>query len=129
MSKLPLIGRLLLGLIFLGAGVFGLLNQGAPMPEGLPENLKTFMAGILAAKYFFPLLKITEAVCGALLLSGYFVPLALVILAPIVLNILLTHLFLAPQGLPVAIFVTVLEVYLAFFTPYGQKIRALFQAK
>ena len=128
MKKVPLIARILLGLIFFGAGLAGLLNV-APPPADLPENLKTFMNGILAAKYFFPLLKATETICGALLLSGFFVPLALVILAPITVNILCTHLFLAPSGLPMALVLVALETFLVFFSPYGNKIRPLFKAK
>src|SRR4051812_22751364 len=86
MRHIPLIARILLGLVFVGAGVAGLL-QLAPPPDDMPEALKTFMAGIMATKYFFPLLKSTETICGLLLLSGFFVPLALVVLAPIILNI------------------------------------------
>jgi uncharacterized membrane protein YphA (DoxX/SURF4 family) len=129
MRKAPLVVRLLLGLVFFGAGLAGLLNQ-APPPADLPVDLKTFMTGILASKYFLPLLKGTETVCGALLLSGFFVPLALVILAPITLNIFLTHLFLAPSGLPLAIVIGLLEIYLAFFaSPYKDAIRPIFVRK
>lgn len=129
MRKAPLIARLVLGFIFFASGLAGLLNL-APPPADLPESLKTFMAGMMATTYFFPLLKGTETICGALLLSGYFVPLALVVLAPIVLNIFLTHLFLAPSGLPVAILVGVLEIYLAFFaSPYKEVIRSIFVRK
>lgn len=127
MRKLPLIARILLGLVFFGAGLSGLLNL-APPPADLPESLKTFMAGMMATKYFFPLLKGTETLCGLLLLSGMFVPLALVVLAPIILNILLTHAFMAPSGLPLALLVGVLEAYLAFFAPpYKVSIRQLFK--
>ena len=127
MRHLPTVARILLGLIFFGAGVAGLLMPvGAPPPE-TPEALKTFFAGILATKYFFPFLKTTEAACGALLLSGYFVPLALVILAPIVIHIFLIHALIAPSGLPLAIILGVLETYLAFFAqPYRVVIRQLF---
>lgn len=129
MRKLPLIARVLLGLIFFGSGLAGLLNL-APPPADLPEALKTFMAGMMATKYFFPLLKGTEVVCGVLLLSGQFVPLALVVLAPICLNIFLTHLFLAPSGLVLAIVVGLLETYLAFFaSPYKEAIRLIFKRK
>lgn len=128
MSKLPLIARILMGVVFFGAGLAGLLNMASP-PADLPEDLKTFMAGMMATKYLFPLLKGTEVVCGALLLSGFFVPLALIILAPIILNIFLTHLFLAPSGLPLAVFLGLLEIYLAFFSPYRETIRPLFKAR
>lgn len=128
-AKLPMIARILLGLIFFGAGLAGLLNL-APPPEDLPENMKTFMAGMAATTYFFPFLKLTETICGLMLLSGFFVPLALVILAPIALHIFLVHAFMAPSGLPTAIVIGLLMIYLAFFAqPYANTIRPLFKMK
>ncbi len=128
-NKLPMIARILLGLIFFAAGLAGLLNL-APPPPNMPEKIQAFMTGLLATGYFFPLLKVTETVCGLLLLTGMFVPLALVVLAPIVLNILLVHTLLQPDGLPVALFVTALEIYLAFFAaPYKDVIKQLFRRK
>ena len=114
MRKLPFIARILLGLIFLVFGIAGLFNL-IPPPENLPPDMLTFLNGMMAAKYFFPLVKITEITCGALLLSGFFVPLSLVVLAPIVLNILCVHIFMAPDGLVMALVIAVLEIYLAFF--------------
>ena len=129
MRHAPLIARLLLGLVFFGAGITGLFNL-VPPPDDLPENMKTFMAGMMATTYFFPLLKLTEIICGLLLLSGFFVPLALVVLAPIILNIFLTHLFMAPSGLVLATVLGLLEIYLAFFaSPYKEAIRPLFSKK
>ncbi len=81
-----------------------------------------------ASVYFLPLLKTTELLCGLLLLVGRFVPLALVILAPIIINIFFTHLFLAPSGLPVALIIGALEIYLAFFSAaYSSTIKQLFR--
>lgn len=128
-AKLPLIARILLGFIFFASGLVGLL-QMVPVPTDLPEGLMTFNAGLAASKYFMPLLKATEVLCGFLLLSGFFVPLALVILAPICLNIFLVHLFLAPSGLPVATVVGLLTVYLSFFAqPYSSVVKQLFRSK
>lgn len=127
-NKIPLITRLLLGFVFFAAGVAGLLNL-APPPAELPANLRAFMDGMLAAHYFFPLVKGTETVCGLLLLTGQFVPLALVVLAPIIVNIFLVHAFMAPAGLVTALVVGVLEIYLAFFSPYKASILPLFRRK
>lgn len=92
--------------------------------------MNDFMKGLVATGYFLPLLKVTEIVCGLLLVSGFFVPLALVILAPIVLNIFMTHLMLAPEGLPTAIAIGLVTIYLAFFSKeYGPTIKALFRPK
>lgn len=126
MNKLTLIARLLLGLIFFVFGIAGLLNL-IPPPPNLPENMQAFMKGLMATGYFFQLLKGTETICGLLLLTGSFVPLALVVLAPIVLNIFLVHVFMEPSGLPMAIVIGALEVYLAFFAkPYSDVIKKLF---
>ena len=126
-TKLPLIARILLGLVFFASGWVGLLNL-YPMPPNLPERLVAFNAGLIATGYFFPFLKITEIVCGFLLLSGVFVPLALVVLAPIVLNIFLVHAFLAPSGLPLAIVLGLLLSYLAFFAePYSAVVKQIFR--
>lgn len=129
MRKAPLVARVLLGFVFFASGLAGLLNL-APPPADLPENLKTFMAGMMATKFLFPLVKGTEVVCGALLMSGYFVPLALVVLAPVLVNIVLTHAFMMPSGLGLPLFLSALEVYLAFFaSPYRDAIRPLFRPK
>lgn len=128
-AKLPMIARILLGFIFFASGLMGLLNL-VPPPADLPEKLVTFNTGLMASVYFFPLLKLTETICGLLLMIGFFVPLALVILAPVVLNIFLVHAFLAPSGLPLAIVLGLLMIYLSFFAqPYAATIKQLFRKK
>ena len=120
MSKGTLIARILMGLVFLFAGVSFFLSTPPPL-EGSTGD---FFKGMMATGYFFYLLKGTEIVCALMLLSGRFVPLALVILAPIVLNVFLVHAFMMPQGLPLAIILGVLESYLSFFSPeYSPRIK------
>lgn len=124
-----MIARILLGLVFFGAGLAGLLNLQPP-PPGMPEKLMTFFNGLMATGYFMPFLKTTEVICGLLLLSGFYVPLALVVLAPIVINIILVHAVLEPSGLPLALFIGVLLAYLAFFSPpYSPTVKQLFKKK
>lgn len=109
-----IIVRSLVGALFVFGAVtflFGLIAP-PPMPDG---PLKSFNEGLAASGYFFTLLKVTELVCGILLLSGRFVPLALVILSPVVINIFMVHLLLAPEGLPVAIFLVAAFVFLAYY--------------
>jgi len=128
-NKATVAARILLGIVFFGSGVFGLVTR-FKFPPNLPPNLLTFVQGLTASVYFLPLLKITELVCGLLLLVGWFVPLALVVLAPIIINIFFTHLFLEPSGIPMAVIIGSLEIYLAFFSPlYSPPIRALFRSK
>jgi putative oxidoreductase len=127
-TKLPVIARVLLGLIFFVFGIIGLFNL-VPPPPNLPERMQTFMAGMAATGYFFQLVKGTEIICGFLLLSGTFVPLALVALAPVALNIFLVHSFMDPQGLAIPIVIGILMIYLSFFSPYSAPIKALFRKK
>jgi uncharacterized membrane protein YphA (DoxX/SURF4 family) len=125
-----MIARILLGFVFVGAGVAGLMSVNSPPPPNLPEKLQAFLTGIMATGYFFYLLKVTEIICGLLLLAGVFVPLALIILAPIILNIFLLHLFVAPDGLVLAVVIGALEIYLAFFaSPYKEVLRPIFRIK
>jgi uncharacterized membrane protein YphA (DoxX/SURF4 family) len=66
-----------------------------------------------------PLLHITEVVCGALLIAGLFVPLALTVLAPVLINVLLFHLKLETKGIEIAIVLCALETLLVFaYAPY-----------
>ena len=104
--------RVLLGGMFVFASVnyFFHLTPMAPPPGAAGE----FMGGLVASGYFFTFLKVTELTVGILLLSGRFVPLALTVLAPIMLNIFAFHLFLAPKGLGIAVALGLLQVYLAW---------------
>ena len=84
-----------------------------PVPE-FQGDASDYMGGLAAAGYFFPVLKVVETVSGLLLLLRLFSPLALVLLAPVVVQILLFHVFLEPAGLPMAIVITLLQAYVGF---------------
>lgn len=111
-SKAPTAARVLVGVVFLVFGLNGFLHFiPQPPPSG---GALAFTGGLASAAYFFPLLKGIEVAAGALLLSNRFVPLALTVLAPVVVNIVAFHLFLAPAGLPLVLAILALEVYLAW---------------
>jgi len=78
----------------------------------MSDEANAFMGALAATGYFFPVLKIFEILSGAMLLSGRFVPLALVFLAPIILQIFLFHAFLDTAGLALPILIVILELYL-----------------
>lgn len=126
MSKVTVVLRCLMGFVFVASGIAFFFVQPPPLEGAMAD----FMKGMSATQYFLYLLKGTEIVCGLMLLTGRFVPLALVILAPIVLNIFLVHAFMDPKGLPVAIALGAIEVYLAFFSAeYSPTIKQLFRAR
>lgn len=108
----PIALRIVFGLVFTAAGAVGLLHLAAPPPHSGAAG--AFMEGIAAAGYFMPLLKAVELGTGLLLLSGRFVPLALTLLAPIVVNIAAFHFLLAPEGAPLAAFFVLAEIGLAW---------------
>ena len=111
-KQLPMLTTYALGAIFLIFGLNGFLGfLPTPPMEG---SAAAFMGGLGASGYFFPLLKLTEISIGLALLTRRFVPLALVVLAPISLQILAFHLFLAPQGIALPLFIVVAHVALAY---------------
>jgi uncharacterized membrane protein YphA (DoxX/SURF4 family) len=109
---LPTAARLFLGLVFT---VFGLnfFLHFLPMPAA-PPRAAAFAGALFATGYLFPLLKLMEISAGLLLLVGFFVPLALAVLAPIVINIVSFHLFLEPSGLPLPLVMLAAEIFLAW---------------
>lgn len=116
MKIATIIVRLLMGAMFLFASVMFFLMyyfKVGSMPE-LKGNQKLFMDGITATGYFLPLLKITELTCGLAFVSGFFVPLAAVVIFPITLNILFYHAFLDPSGLSVAVPLMAANLFLAY---------------
>ncbi len=110
---LPQVARVLLGLVFFVFGLEGFLHF-MPKPTGMPAGAMDFAMAMMKTGYLFQLLKGTETLCGLLLLLNRFVPLALAVLAPIVVNIVAFDLFLAPSGLGIGAVVALLEVYLAW---------------
>ena len=112
MQKAVLAARIVLGLIFVVFSANYVLHFVELPPPN--EAAGAFMGALAATGYMFPVVKLVEFVGGALLLAGAYVPLALVLLAPIVVNIVLLHVLLDTGGLPLGILVLVLEVYLAW---------------
>jgi uncharacterized membrane protein YphA (DoxX/SURF4 family) len=124
--KAPVVARIGLGLIFFVFGLNGFLHflPNPPMPAG---PALTFMGGLMATGYFFPLLKGVEVLSGLLLLSNRFVPLALAVLAPIVVNIVAFHAVLAPGGIVLALAILAAEIYLAW--AYRAAFRPMLKAR
>ncbi len=116
---LPAAARVSMGLVFFLFGLLGVLSFAGLIPLSRPstpppESAAAFTAALMKTGYLFPMVKVTELIVGALLLSKRFVPLALALIAPIVVNIFAFHAFLAPSGVGLALAVLALEVYLAW---------------
>ncbi|MDP3072980.1 MAG: DoxX family protein [Opitutaceae bacterium] len=125
---LPTIARVLLGLVFFVFGLNGFFFFiPAPPPEQLPAGLVAFSTAMMNTGYLFQLVKGTEVLVGALLLLNRFVPLALTLLAPVIVNIVAVHALLAPSGLPMAVVILGLELYLAW--SYRSAFRPMLAAR
>lgn len=121
-TKAVIGARLVLGLIFFVFGLNGFFNfLPAPPLEGKGLD---FVMALANTGYMFPIIKGTEVIAGILLLTGIAVPFALVILAPIALNVLLFHTILAPApALPLIIIA--LGLFLAW--NYKERYAQLFR--
>src|SRR6266567_2410227 len=107
MKIIVIIARVLLGLVFVVFGLNGFLQfMKMPPPEGLAGD---FIKAMFVSHYFY-VVSALQVAGGLLLLIGRFVPLGLTLLGPVIVNILLFHIFLDPKGLPIALVVSVLAL-------------------
>jgi uncharacterized membrane protein YphA (DoxX/SURF4 family) len=112
MKVATIIVRILLGLMFVVFGANAFLKF-MPMPELPPTPGGNFIRAMAESGYIYAVGAV-ELAGGALLLLGRFVPLGLTLLGPIVVNIVLYHVFMDPSGMAVAAVVAVLAAFLVW---------------
>jgi putative oxidoreductase len=105
MKTTSTIARYVLGFVFLLFGLNGLFPF-LPMPA--PTGVAAQFLGALFVSHYLVVIFLAQIIPGTMLLINRYVPLALVMLAPVIVNILSFHVFMAPSGLPLALLVTVL---------------------
>jgi uncharacterized membrane protein YphA (DoxX/SURF4 family) len=122
MKIVTLIARLLLGLTFVVFGLNGFLNfiNMGPMPSGLAGQF----IGALVLSHYSWIVAALQIAGGALLLVNRFVPLGLVLLGPVIVNIVLYHVFLNRSGAGLAVFVVIL--WLIVFYAHRQFFAGIF---
>lgn len=113
MRKAMIVLRTLMGALFLFASITFLFGLITPPPMAGP--MKVFTDGMEASGYMMQVVKTIELLCGLAFVTGYFVPLAAVVIAPIIVNIVLVHAFLAPEGLGPAIFLVIANSFVAYY--------------
>ena len=109
----PTVARVLMGLIFLLMGLNGFFFF-LPQPATLPAGVVALSTAFMQSGYLFQLIMGTQVVVGVLLLSNRFVPLALAVIAPVIVNIISYHIFLWPASIGLPLLVLALEIYLAW---------------
>jgi uncharacterized membrane protein YphA (DoxX/SURF4 family) len=116
--------RLLLGLMFLVFGLNGFLNF-IPAPKDLPQDVIMVSTGLMKGGYM-AVVAATEIIVALLLLTNRFVPLALLLLAPIIVGIITFHIAIAPSTIVPGLVVLAMELYLAwaYRSAFGPVLRA-----
>jgi uncharacterized membrane protein YphA (DoxX/SURF4 family) len=120
-----IIVRTLMGLLLLVSAISFFFNLMTPQP--MSEGATLFVTGMVASVYLFPVIKVLEIIVGLAFVFGRFVPLATVVIFPIVLNIVLFHAFLAPDGMAAPIFLLAGNLFLAYV--YRKNYETLVAAK
>ena len=108
------IARLVLGAPLIAFGLNGLLDFIPPPAAPLPQGAATFLGALAETGYMMELIALTQLAVGILLVANRFVPFALVLLAPFLVQSIAFHAFLERSGLPMAIALLALELYLAW---------------
>ena len=125
MKITTVIARFLLGLIFVVFGLNGFLHF---IPASSPPSVTAgqFVGALFVSHYLVPIF-LLQVIAAILLLINRYVPLALTLLAPIIVNILLIHILMLPSGLALAIVVTVL--WIVVFLSVRSAFDGLLQAR
>jgi len=124
MKYVIVIVRVLLGLMFVVFGSNAFLKFMGPPPE-MHGQAGAFISALMSSGYMYVIatLQVLGGLC--LLLGARFVPLGLTLLGPIIVNIVLFHLFLEPTGLPIGLVTAALSLFLLWI--YRFKFPAIFQ--
>src|SRR6202140_2383339 len=124
MKIVSTIARYLAGAIFVVFGLNGFLHF-IPFPP--PQGLAAQFMGALFVSHYLTVIMAVQVIAGVLLLVNRFVPLALAVLAPVIVNILCFHIFMFPSGLPPALLAAVLWVLI--FVRVRPAFAGLFQSR
>ncbi len=124
MRTVSAIARYLAGVIFLVFGLNGFLHF-IPLPP--PGGVAGQFMGALFVSHYLTLVFGLQVIAAVLLLANRYVPLALAVLAPVIVNILCFHALMAPTGLPLALFVAVL--WILTFVDVRSAFAGLFQSR
>ena len=111
---LPTVARLLMGLMFFVFGANGFFHFIPEPKTPMPEGAAAFAGALFNTHYMFQLVMGTQLLVGILLVTNLFVPLALALIAPIIVGIITFHIFLAPAGIAPGAVALLIELYLAW---------------
>lgn len=124
---LPEVARILMGAPLVVFGLNAFLNFIPPPSTPMPEKAMAFAGALVNSGYMMQLIGVTQLMVGVLLVANRFVPLALALFAPFMVNSVAFHVFLERTGLPMVAIFLALELYLAW--SYRHAFRSMLAAR
>lgn len=109
-QKILFVLCLLFGLMFINAGLNKFFNY-IPVPEDMPEDSMQMFTAMMQIGWLMPLIAVAEIIGGILFIIPKVRALGAVILAPIMIGIMLTHFAIAPEGLPIALLLLAIYIW------------------
>ena len=112
-NKILFVISLLFGLIFINAGLNKFFNY-MPVPEDFPENMLRVMEAFMTIGWLMPLIAVVEIIGGILFIIPKTRALGAIVILPVIIGILLTHIVNAPSGLPIAIILLLINSWVLY---------------
>ena len=112
-KKILFVVSLLFGLMFINSGLNKFFNY-IPVPKDLPEGLIKLMGAFMEIKWLLPLIAVAESIGGILVIIPKYRALGAIIIFPVMVGVLLTHMIKAPSGLILAIVLFVINLWIIF---------------
>ena len=109
-KKILLVVCILFGLMFINAGLNKIFNY-IPAPTDLSEKMMKVMAAFMEIGWLMPLVAVAEIVGGILFMIPKLRALGAIIIFPVMMGIILTHIFLEPSGLPLALVLLAINLW------------------
>jgi uncharacterized membrane protein YphA (DoxX/SURF4 family) len=109
-SKILFVVSLLFGLMFINSGLNKFFNY-MPMPDDMPAEMMTLFTAFMTIGWLMPLIAIAEIIGGILFIIPKYRALGAIIIFPVMIGILLTHLINAPSGLPLALVLLAINLW------------------
>jgi uncharacterized membrane protein YphA (DoxX/SURF4 family) len=112
-NKILFVVCLLFGLMFINAGLNKFFNY-MPMPDDMPESLQRVMGAFMEITWLMPLVGLAEVIGGVLIIIPKVRALGALIIFPVMIGILLTNITVAPSGLPIALTLFAINLWVIF---------------
>jgi uncharacterized membrane protein YphA (DoxX/SURF4 family) len=109
-KKILFVVSLLFGLMFINSGLNKFFNY-MPMPKDMPEDMLKLGTAFMQIGWLMPLIAVAEIIGGILFITNRFRAFGAIIIFPVLIGILLTHIFNAPSGLPLVIVLFAIEIW------------------